>query len=173
MSEPRSLRCYQYVNRPYDAVRELLCQHPRDVFQRATTTAAARADAIFASLHVVAGGLDVGVPVDIHVSGFRNEPGIAGLPPRTRIKLVWKARRDATLFPVMDADLSLWALTSTETQLELEGAYTPPLGIVGHAIDVAVGHRVAEATVHRFLDDVAEQIRRELSGAAAYGAESA
>jgi hypothetical protein len=173
MSEPRTLRCYQYVNRPYEAVRELLCQTPRDVFQRATTTASARADAIFASLRVAAGGIDVGVPVDIHVSGFRDEDGTTLLPPRTRITLVWKARRGTAIFPVMDADLSLWALTSTETQLEIEGAYTPPLGMVGHAIDIAVGHRVAQATIHRFLDDVAEQIRRELTGGVVRGVESA
>lgn len=62
----------------------------------------------------------------------------------------------------MTAELSLWPLTSTETQLEILGAYRPPLGIVGNALDAAVGHRLAEATVHRFLDDVVEQLRREL-----------
>jgi hypothetical protein len=62
----------------------------------------------------------------------------------------------------MQAELSFWPLTSTETQLELEGAYEPPLGLVGGAIDAAVGHRLAEAVVHRFLNDVVEQLRRDI-----------
>jgi hypothetical protein len=62
----------------------------------------------------------------------------------------------------MKAVLSFWPLTSSETQMEIEGAYRPPLGAVGNVADAAVGHRVAEAAVHRFLDDVVEQIRREL-----------
>ena len=62
----------------------------------------------------------------------------------------------------MKAELSFWPLTATETQLELTGAYEPPLGALGKAVDAAIGHRIAEATVHRFLDDLVEQLRREL-----------
>jgi hypothetical protein len=162
MSEPRKLRCYQYVNRPFPAVRELLRSRPVDVFQHATTSAAARASALTASLHASVAGLDVGVDVRIHVNGVRDDEGVAGLAPVTRITLAWEAARATAFFPVMTAELSLWPLTSTETQLEILGAYRPPLGVVGNALDAAVGHRLAEATVHRFLDDVVEQLRREV-----------
>lgn len=64
----------------------------------------------------------------------------------------------------MEAQLSVWPLTETETQLEIVGAYDPPLGLVGDAFDAAVGRRIAEATVLRFLDEVAAQIRKELPG---------
>ena len=87
---------------------------------------------------------------------------MAGLSPVTRVTLAWEAKRAAGFFPVMRADLSFFPLTSTETQLELEGSYRPPLGVVGSVADAALGHRVAEATVHRFLEDIVEQIRREL-----------
>jgi hypothetical protein len=162
MSEPRKLRCYQYVNRAFPAVRELLRQRPLGVFQHATTSAAARANDLTASLHASVAGLDVGVDVSIHVQAVRDDEGVAGLSPVTRITLAWEATRATALFPVMTAELSLWPLTSSETQLEILGAYRPPLGIVGSAVDAAVGHRLAEATVHRFLDDVVEQLRREL-----------
>jgi hypothetical protein len=162
MSEPRNLRCYQYVNRPFPAVRELLRRRPLEVFQHDTTSAAARANAITASLHARVAGLDVGVDVSINVHGTRDDEGVAGLCPVTRIMLAWEATRASSLFPVMTAELSLWPLTSGETQLEIQGAYRPPLGVVGGAVDAAVGHRLAEATVHRFLDDVVEQLRREL-----------
>jgi hypothetical protein len=164
MSEPRKLQCYQYVNRPYAAVRDRLRQRPLDVFQSATTSAAARAHAIAASLHAQVAGLDLGVDVRIHVHAIEEEEGVAGMSPVTRVTLGWEAARAAAFFPVMNAELSFWPLTSTETQLDLEGVYRPPLGIVGNAVDAVVGHRVAEATVHRFLDDVVEQLRRELPG---------
>jgi hypothetical protein len=62
----------------------------------------------------------------------------------------------------MAAEISAWPLSSSETQLEIEGGYRPPLGPLGTAIDAAVGHRVAEACVHRLLEDLSEQLRREL-----------
>lgn len=161
MKDPQ-VRIYQYVNRPYGAVRELLRLRPVELFQRATTSAAARASAVAASLHAAVGGLDVGVDVRIHVQSVRDDPGVAGMSPVTHVELAWEAVRSPGLFPVMKAQLSFWPLTAGETQLEIEGAYKPPLGVVGNVMDAAVGHRIAEATVHRFLDDVVEQLRREL-----------
>jgi hypothetical protein len=162
MSEPRKLRCYQYVNRPYEAVRELFRQRPLEVFQPATASAAERANVVEASLRAGVAGLDVGVDVRVHLHAIHDEKGVAGLSPVTRVTLAWEAKRAAALFPVMKADLSFFPLTSTETQLDLEGSYRPPLGVVGNAADAALGHRVAEAAVHRFLEDIVEQIRREL-----------
>ncbi len=162
MSEPRKLRCYAYVNRPYGAVREVMRLRPLEVFQRATTSAAARASALAASLHARMAGVDVGVDVRIDVKGVRDDEGVAGLSPVTRVAIGWEAAHARGLFPIMDAELSFWPLTATETQLEIEGAYRPPLGVVGNAIDAAAGHRIAEATVHRFLDDVVEQLRQDL-----------
>jgi hypothetical protein len=162
MSEPRTIRSYQYVNRSYEAVRDVFRRRPLEVFQQATTSASERANAIAASLHAGMLGIDVGVDVRIHIQAIQDEAGIAGMSPLTRITLAWEAMRAPALFPVMKAELSFFPLTSTETQLEIEGAYRPPLGIVGNLVDAAVGYRVAEATVHRFLDDVVEHIRREL-----------
>ena len=162
MSEPRKLRCYAYVNRPYAAVREAMRLRALEVFQRATTSAAARASALAASLHARMAGVDVGVDVRIEVRGVRDDEGVAGLSPVTCVAIGWEAAHAPGLFPIMDAELSFWPLTSTETQLEIEGAYRPPLGLVGNAIDAAAGHRIAEATVHRFLDDVVEQLRQDI-----------
>jgi hypothetical protein len=62
----------------------------------------------------------------------------------------------------MRAELSVYPLTATETQLDFAGRYEPPLGALGSAMDAMVGHRIAEASVHRFLQDVAAYLRREL-----------
>jgi hypothetical protein len=50
-----------------------------------------------------------------------------------------------------------------ETQIELHGRYTPPLGTIGSALDSLIGHRVADASVHRFVTDVASLLRDELA----------
>jgi hypothetical protein len=78
------------------------------------------------------------------------------------MRLSWEAARAAAIFPSMRAELSAWPLATTETQLEIEGTYTPPLGMVGNALDALLGHRLAEAAVHRFLEDVVEHLRHEL-----------
>ena len=124
MSEPRTLRCYAYVNRPYGAVREVMRSRPLEVFQRATTSAAARASALAASLHASLAGVDVGVDVRIDVRRVTDDEGVAGLSPVSHVMIGWEAARTPGLFPIMNADLSFWALTSGETQLEESRALT-------------------------------------------------
>jgi hypothetical protein len=63
----------------------------------------------------------------------------------------------------MTAELSLYPLTSTETQLDFLGRYEPPLGLVGDAMNALVGHRIAEASVHRLIGDVAEYLRQTIT----------
>lgn len=158
----RNVRCYQYVNRPYESVRNLLRNQPLDVLRRATTSAVARTREVAGSLHIDVGGVEVAVEVRLHVRGVREDEAVAGVSPVTHVNIGWEAARAPSLFPLMSADLSAWPLTASETQLEVDGDYTPPLGVLGVAVDAAVGHRIAEAAVHRFLEDVVEQIRHEL-----------
>jgi hypothetical protein len=46
----------------------------------------------------------------------------------------------------MKADLSIYPLTATETQLDFKGVYEPPLGPLGEAVNAIVGHRIAEVS---------------------------
>jgi len=160
--QSRTLRCYEYVNRPYDAVRTLLRDRPLELLRRATTSAVARTRELAGNLRVDVGGVEIAVEVSLHIRGVREEAGVAGVSPVTHVNIGWEATRTPSLFPLMSADLSAWPLTSSETQLAIEGDYTPPLGVVGVAFDAAVGHRIAEAAVHRFLEDVVEEIRHQL-----------
>lgn len=162
MGEPRKVRCYQYVNRPYAAVRRLLVERGASLFQRATASASARATEVGATLHTGVGAVEVAVDVRIFVHAVSEDEGVAGMSPVLRIALGWEASHAAALFPVMKGELSFWPLTATETQLEIEGTYRPPLGVIGNAADAAIGHRIAEASIHQFLDDIVEQIRHEL-----------
>jgi hypothetical protein len=154
------LHCYQYVNRPFEAVLGVLRHDAVGLFQRATVSAVKRAGSIASSLKIEVGGLEVAKEVEIRV--LSSDAGTRpGGEPFARFQLEWRAKDSPGLFPTMRCELVAYPLTPHETQLELEGEYTPPLGALGSAADALVGHRIAEASTHRFLDEVVERIRVE------------
>ena len=164
MSKPHELRCYDYVNHPYTAVRDAMRADLGGIFERATTSATRRAHALAANLKVGLGALEIGTDIVIEVLGVEErEEGPAGRTRTTFIKLRWKGARAAGLFPSMEAEVIVYPLSKDETQVELHGRYTPPLGAVGGALDSLIGHRVADASVHRFVTDVASLLRDELT----------
>ncbi len=164
MAEPGTIHCYEYVNQPYERVSEALVIGAVGIFQRATSSAAARATSIVAKLKLSIGDVEVGKDVVIsvrHVNRTAHAPKLA--TEATKLELEWHANTDQSLFPSMRATLSVYPLSSSETQLELVGTYDPPGGVVGAVADRIVGHRIAEATAHRFLDDVAGRLSVELA----------
>jgi hypothetical protein len=62
------------------------------------------------------------------------------------------------LFPVLDADITLTPHGPAASLLALTGAYRPPLGALGAALDRAVLHRVAEATIQGFVNRLGEAV---------------
>jgi hypothetical protein len=80
------------------------------------------------------------------------------MPTKTVVPLRWQAAGAAGLFPALDADLEIAPLGPHRTQLAMSARYTPPLGALGRAIDRALLHRVAEATLKDFLDRVREAV---------------
>jgi len=155
----RVVRCYDYVNQPYPRARDPLLAHPHYVFRHAT----AAAEAHCATLHVRVGAIDVGTDVAIQIAVVTHDQTAFGVPA-TQLTLGWSAVTNPRLFPTMVATFSMFALTATETQLEIEGHYEPPMGKLGEAFDAVVGHRLAEASVTRFIQEVAGWLREELAG---------
>ena len=160
MTREREVHCYDYVNRPYLTVRDALAKDPQGIFQRATVTTAARASAIGAELHVAIGPVAVSAEIDIAIISVDDATELG--QPATRLVLEWSAKHRAAMFPTMRATLSIYALSPTETQLDLLGTYDPPLGIVGDAIDKVILHRIAQASAHHFVRDVSVYLRDEL-----------
>jgi hypothetical protein len=162
MSKGREIRCYDYVNHPYEQVRDALRQDALIVFQSATKAAASRAQSIAVGLHVDIGG--IGITTDISIAVQSIEEKIDAMStPVTRLLLEWEAATMPRLFPLMKAKLSIYPLTATETQLDFSGLYEPPFGAVGKAMNAVVGHRIAEVSVHRFINDVAGYLRQALT----------
>lgn len=166
MSKGREIRCYDYVNHPYQQVREALSKDPIGVFQAATKAAASRAQSIASELHVDLGGIALEADIMISVHKIEEKASDAAGGPVTRLQLEWQAAKMPGLFPLMKADLSIYPLTRSETQLDFLGDYEPPLGAVGKAVNAIAGHRIAEASVHGFVSDVAGYLRQALSKAA-------
>jgi hypothetical protein len=160
MTRAREVHCYDYVNRPYVTVRDALALDPKGIFQRATVATAARAGAIGAELHVALGPLAVTAEIAITIVSVEDATELG--QPATRLVLEWNAKHRASMFPTMRATLSIYALSPTETQLDLLGTYDPPLGIFGDAIDKVILHRIAQASAHHFIRDVSGYLRAEL-----------
>jgi hypothetical protein len=163
MSSGREIRSYDYVNRPYERVRDALRQDALTVFQSATKAAASRAQSIAAELHVDFGGIGVKTDINICVKDIDEKIVDATSSPTLRLRLEWEATTMARWFPLMRGELSVYPLTATETQLDFSGVYEPPFGAVGKTMNAIIGHRIAEVSVHRFVSDVAGYLRQALA----------
>jgi hypothetical protein len=163
MGKGRDVRAFDYVNHPYDHVREELLAHADEIFRDATRAAAVRAHDVAAGLRVNIAGLEIGSAIAIAVTEIDEEHGTLISEQRTRLSVEWEAAKNARLFPEMNGTLAVYPLTARETQLDFAGTYEPPLGPLGSAIDAAVGHRIAESSIHRFVTDVAGYLRRTLA----------
>ena len=161
MTRRHELRCFDYVNHPYGQVKRALTDNALSIFERATRSTANRAHEVGAELRVRLGAVEIAADIAIEVTAIARAQSPAN-QPATRIDLTWRSKRSPGLFPAMTGSLWAYALSPRETQLELTGSYDPPLGLLGDAIDAIALHRIAEASVQRFLTDVAAYLRTEL-----------
>jgi hypothetical protein len=99
-----------------------------------------------------------GARIDKHVELQFGEP--VRFPSKTILPMSWKPAGLKALFPRLEADIEVGELGPERTQLSISARYTPPLGLLGRALDRALLHRVAEATVKDFLDRVAQGLSR-------------
>ncbi|MEP7362133.1 MAG: hypothetical protein ABI972_02675 [Acidobacteriota bacterium] len=156
----KDIRCYDYVNHPYEQVRDALKTDALAVFRAATKAATSRAESVAAELRLDLGGIAIGTDIAISVTGIgENVDG-----PSTSIRLEWEAAKLPGLFPLMKAELQIYPLTRTETQLDFSGTYEPPMGALGGVLNAVAGHRIADVSVHRFVSEVAAHLRRTLEG---------
>ena len=167
MDTGREIRSYDYVNHSYERVRNALKSNALSVFQSATKAAASRAQSVASELRVDFGGIGVKTDINIVVKNIEEKTGDTSSDAQTRLHLEWEAATMPRLFPLMKGDLSVYPLTSTETQLDFCGVYEPPFGAVGKTMNAIVGHRIAEASVHGFVKEIAGYLRKSLDSRSA------
>ena len=113
--KPRELRCYDYVNCAYASVRIAVQADAGGILNRASQGVSERAREVAVTLKVDLGALEVGTGVTIHILGIEEtDEGPHGHNPLTRIRLSWKAAKAAAIFPSMEAELTLYPLSTTE-----------------------------------------------------------
>jgi hypothetical protein len=86
---------------------------------------------------------------------------VASLPIRLH------AEGHERLFPSLEGTLDAAWLGTGRTYLALTAQYDPPFGGLGHAIDRALLHRVAEAVGRRFLEAAAERLQTQAASGSA------
>lgn len=106
-------------------------------------------------------GEGVSVLARAGVPGLSKTVAILSIPAYQRglttvVPLRWVATGGlGSAFPVFDANLEMTA-GEAGTELVIVGAYRPPLGVIGAAIDRMVLHGVAQSTVRRFAAQLGE-----------------
>lgn len=148
------VRYYTELDAPVTQVCSVTRAMPQDWLPRLADATEGRTD-------------DLLVEVGLDINGFRLEregrfrlsewvPFPSG---GARMRLEWEAVEHPGLFPHVDGELEISPVGPNRTQLALSAQYTPPLGILGRALDGALLHRLAEAVAKDFVESAATQIR--------------
>jgi hypothetical protein len=139
-----------YVELPMAAadVERTLLGAPQNWLPALADEANARREELLAEV-----GFGDGVRVSKKVVIELGEP--IRVPTKTILPVRWRAAGPERLFPSLAADIEVASITASTAQLSMSARYTPPMGPLGRAVDRALLHRVAEATLKDFLDRVA------------------
>jgi hypothetical protein len=148
------LRYFTELPLPVGAVEQALLPAPAHWLPRLADQAGARGEELLTEVGI--GPADHGLRKRVQV----DFGPVVRYPSRTTLAMTWRPTGVGALFPVLEADLEIGPLGSQRTQLGLNARYRPPLGTVGRAMDRALLHRVAEATVKDFLDQAGQAIQR-------------
>lgn len=85
-------------------------------------------------------------------------------PQRWQCSLHVRARRNERFFPTFDGLLSISPVGEDACELWLQGAYSPPAGRLGQAIDATVLDGIAKTTLRHFLQTVADGVGNAATG---------
>lgn len=166
MNTHRTINHCESIEQPAAVVQDLLRAGAARIFTRATCRATAREQSFCVRLHMQVGSLDIATAASVQIGPIEESPPSPFGAQVIAIPLTWSAVSSPGLFPRMRASVFVYPLSSRETFLDFEGEYTPPLGRFGEAIDAVVGHRIAQACVAHFMQDVAAFLREQLSRSA-------
>jgi hypothetical protein len=161
----RDLYYDEYLERSSNAVIDLLRNDPQRVLQPSAFAAIEHAGELTSELHLELGGFDVSRRITIEIENVEiavDDVRVAA--DSASFHLSWDATTRPALFPSMKAELEIAPMRRRPplTQLSLAAHYGPPLGVIGFVGDAVIGHRVAEATIHRFVYDLVDRIKQAL-----------
>ena len=145
------VRSFAEVDRPFEEVRVIVLDRPHLWLPGLATDAGWRGEVLLAEVGF--GKPPTRVAEQILIELFSP----VEFPSRVILPLEWRPV-SARMFPKLEGDLEIAPLGPRRTHLSLSAGYRPPLGVVGRALDRALLHRVAEATVKDFVDRVSDAL---------------
>lgn len=149
------LRSYVELTLPVAVAEEALLRTPERWIPGLALSAEERGDRLLGEVGFPVAGHQVGKQVEIELGRPVATPG------RTWLPISWHATGPRGIFPSLEGELEIAALGPNLTQLGLSARYKPPFGLAGEALDRALLHRVAEATVRDFVERVAGALQHQ------------
>jgi hypothetical protein len=152
-----TIRWQERVHRPYQSVSQAFEESASDIIKWATCAAVnqSQKEELVADLHTKVAGIEFHRDVIVLVKSCEERKSES--QQRLVVELEWRSIESANLFPIMHAKLFIIPIGG-ETQLDFRGEYVPPLGLIGQAIDVVVGERIAESSVKHFISEIAGRL---------------
>jgi hypothetical protein len=145
------LRYYVELDLPAAQAEAALLDSPSSWLPALADGAVKRAEPLLAKVGAGQGGLRVTRRVAVRLG----QP--VQFPSKLSVPMTWEP--GGWLLPKLDAELELGSLGTDRTQLAISARYEPPLGTVGRTVDRLALHRIAEATIKDFLDQVAAALQ--------------
>jgi hypothetical protein len=146
------IRYYLELPLAFSQVEEAFLHNPQEWLPGLAEDAETRGEELLAEVGFGQEGRRVSKRVAVELGApFR-------MASKTVLPLKWRATGAGALFPSLEADLEVAPLGGHRTQLSVSARYSPPLGPVGRAVDRALLHRVAEATIKDFVDRAGETL---------------
>jgi hypothetical protein len=114
-------------------------------------------------------GTDTTAELDVRVGGsriarrvvVRAGPVANAGEGRCRLPVAWQAAEHPDLYPRLEGALELTPVARRRTRLMLRARYRVPAAVAGEAVDRAVLHLVAEASVEAFVERIAAILERD------------
>ncbi|MEO8755885.1 MAG: hypothetical protein ABI624_24750 [Casimicrobiaceae bacterium] len=158
MTNHHELHCQAHVDHDYASVRETLLADKREILREATRRAAAAA--VTTELGVMVGVYELIAELELAVESTWPSRSPAG-KPALAITLSWRSPRRLEWFPTMSATMTCYALSATETEIDLDGAYDPARSVFG-TIDPGTTNRFTHRVVENFVREVAASVQEEV-----------
>ncbi len=149
------LRSYVELDLPIADVELALLHTPAEWIPGLASSAEEHGHQLLGEVGLPVSGRHVGKQVEIELGAPVRTSG------RTWLPVTWRATGPRGIFPNLEGELEVASLGPHLTQLGLSARYKPPFGLVGESLDRALLHRVAEATIHDFVERVGVALRQQ------------
>ena len=108
-----------------------------------------------AALDLEVAGIHVGKEANVEVGDYTY---VEGLIPMGRLQIRWVPADGSTFVPEIHSALEIEAIDEKRTMVSLLAWYDPPFGALGRLVDRVAMHRVADAVMRHYFDELIDEL---------------